>query len=326
MGNSILVISQREIAARVDVDRAIEMVEAAFANYEQGNDILPDKLIFKVPGGIAACMASMLPAQDVLAMKLGQGREANPRRGLPNIFSQISLFDPDTGRPLAVMDGAWITGLRTGASAAVAVRHLARPDAEVITLVGAGFQGRHALAAALRVRKFRKAFVYDIHRPALEAFVAEMAPRLGVALEAAADPGAAIGSSDVVVTCTNTTTPLVRGAWVRPGTHLSSMGADQHWKQELCDDLHPRCAIFGDHIEQICHLGEISQPLEKGLITREQIRGRIGQVITGAIPGRTSADEITLFDGTGMAIQDAAVARCVYDLALAQGFGVTAEL
>jgi ornithine cyclodeaminase/alanine dehydrogenase-like protein (mu-crystallin family) len=168
--------------------------------------------------------------------------------------------------------------------------------------------------------------VFDNYEPALERFVAEMGPRLAIPLEAARDLGEAIARSDVVITSTNTTTPIVRGEWVRPGTHFSCMGADQPWKQELCDDVHPLCSIFGDHIEQICHLGEISQPLEKGLIQRSQIRGRIGQVIAGTIPGRTSAGEITLFDGTGMAIQDAAVARRVYDRALAEGFGTRAEL
>ena len=322
----VLIISQREIATRIDIEQTIEVVEAAFRNHEKGEDILPDKLIFKVPGGIAACMASMLPGQNVLAMKLGQGREENPRRGLPNIISTISLFDPDTGKPLAVMDGSLITGLRTGAAAAVAVRHLARPDSEVVTLVGAGFQGSHALAAVARVRPFRRAFVYDIYPEAVDRFVQGVAPRLPVPLEPVRDLAAAIAASDVVVTSTNTTSPVVQGEWVRPGTHLSCMGADQPWKQELSDDLHPRCVIFGDHIDQICHLGEISQPLEKGFIQRDQIRGTLGQVITGAIAGRTSPEEITLFDGTGMAIQDAAVARRIYDSARADGFGVEVEL
>ena len=104
------------------------------------------------------------------------------------------------------------------------------------------------------------------------------------------------------------------------------MGADQAWKQELANGIHARCTIFGDHIEQICHLGEVSEPLEKGHIDRDDIRGTLGQVINGSIEGRTSDDEITLFDGTGMAIQDAAVARRIYDLAAQEKFGIWAEL
>ena len=326
MAYPILIISQKEIISRFSIQESIDMVEQAFANHEKGNDILPRKLIFQVPGGISACMASMLPDLDVLAMKLGQGREENPKRNLPNILSQISLFDPDTGKPLALMDGSWVTGLRTGAAAAVAVKHLARTDVRTLGILGAGFQGRHALRAAVQVRSFEEIRVYDSFPKALESYVAELSKDLGRPVEPVRLPQDLVTKSDVIITCTNTTVPIVQNEWLRPGTHLSCMGADQAWKQELANGIHARCTIFGDHIEQICHLGEVSEPLEKGHIDRDDIRGTLGQVINGSIEGRTSDDEITLFYGTGMAIQDAAVARRIYDLAAQEKFGIWAEL
>ena len=326
MAYPILVISRNEIVSRFKIQEAIDVVEQALANHEKGTDILPDKLIFQVPGGISACMASMLPDLDVLAMKLGQGREENPKRDLPNIISQISLFDPDTGKPLALMDGSWVTGLRTGASAAIAVKYLARSDAKTLGILGAGFQGRHALRAATRVRAFEEIRVYDSFPKTLDSVVAELSQELERTIEPASGPEDLVTHSDVIISCSNTTVPIVQGEWIRPGTHFSCMGADQAWKQELAEGVHARCTIFGDHIDQICHLGEVSQSIEKGLLSRSQIKGTLGQVLTGAIEGRTSAEEITLFDGTGMAIQDAAVARRVYDLAALEGFGVWAEL
>ena len=322
----ILVISRNDIVSRFRIQEALDVVEQALANHENGTDILPDKLIFQVPGGIAACMASMLPDLDVLAMKLGQGREENPKRDLPNIISHISLFDPDTGKPLALMDGTWVTGLRTGASAAIAAKHLARNDARALGVLGAGFQGCHALRSAVRVRDFEEIRVYDSFAKTLDKVVPELSQELGREIEAVTGPEDLVTQSDVIICCTNTTVPVVEGEWIRPGTHFSCMGADQPWKQELADGVHARCTIFGDHIEQICHLGEVSQSIEKGLLSRSQIKGTLGQVLTGVIEGRTSAEEITLFDGTGMAIQDAAVARRVYDLAAQEGFGVQAEL
>ena len=153
-----------------------------------------------------------------------------------------------------------------------------------------------------------------------------MSQELERTIEAVSGPEELVTRSDVIISCSSTAVPIVQGEWIRPGTHFSCMGADQAWKQELAEGVHARCTIFGDHIDQICHLGEVSQSIEKGLLSRSQIKGTLGQVLTGAIEGRTSTEEITLFDGTGMAIQDAAVARRVYDLAAREGFGVWAEL
>ena len=267
MAYPILIISQNEIITRFSIQEAIDMVEQAFANHEKGNDILPNKLIFKVPGGISACMASMLPDLDVLAMKLGQGREENPKRNLPNILSQISLFDPDTGKPLALMDGSWVTGLRTGASAAVAVKHLARTDVRTLGILGAGYQGRHALRAAVQVREFEEIRVYDSFPKALESYVAELSEDLGRPVEPVRLPQDLVTKSDVIITCTNTTVPIVQKDWLRPGTHLSCMGADQAWKQELANGVHADAPSSAITSSRSATWGRSPSPWKKAIST-----------------------------------------------------------
>ena len=192
-------------------------------------------------------------------------------------------------------------------------------------MVGAGFQSRNALRAAATVLTLEQVYVVENIAEIRDRYVDEMSAVVGCPI-AAADPDIAIPQSDVIITCSNTTEPVVLKQWVKPGTHLSCMGADQPWKQETELALIINASIWVDHPAQCCHLGEISQAIESKEITPQQIRGTLGQLINGDAPGRADDAEITLFDGTGMAVQDAAAARFILDLARDKDFGTTVEI
>lgn len=253
-------------------------------------------------------------------MKNGQERKGNRDRGLPSIHVHVHLFDPETGELLMICEGLVPTHMRTAAAAAVAAKHLGRADMTVATIVGAGQLGRQAALAAAAVADLKRIYLIDSHQPTLDELARYLRDEHGLEAVGAA-PEEAIPESQLVICCTNSTEPIVMSDWVQPGTHLSCMGADLHDKQECQLKLLSRCKLYADNYDQCVTRGEVSQAIAAGVLPEQPFVGRIGQVIRGEVEGRTSDDDVTLFDGTGLGVQDTAMAAVIYEIAREENLG-----
>ena len=237
------------------------------------------------------------------------------RRGLINHQSTVFLFDPDTGKVAAMVGGNLLTALRTAAASSVSIKHLARKDAKVMGMIGAGHQAKFQLRAALETHSFEKVIGWNYH-PEMLPGLAEVAEEAGVPFEAVSLD--AMTEADVVISITSVFSPIFGAAHISAGTHVACMGTDTIGKQECETDLIAKATVFTDEVAQSITLGEAQHAVKAGLKTRDDIN-EIGAVINGKHPGRTSADEITLFDGTGVGLQDLAVAASIVELAVEKG-------
>ncbi|RMB04966.1 ornithine cyclodeaminase family protein [Eilatimonas milleporae] len=259
-----------------------------------------------------------LPAMGVKAGGLWPG---NAARGVPNHQSTVVLFDEDSGAPKALVRATYLTALRTAAASALSIRHLARADARVLGLMGAGGQGAFQLEAALAERRFTKVLIHDPNAANVEA-LADYARAKGVSA-ATGDPRYVVAEADVLITVTPSRQAIVKEAWVRPGTHIAAMGADTVGKQELEAGILASATLFGDVAGQAVRLGESQHAFGQGLIGEETVRC-LGDVISKRHPGRTDDKEITVFDSTGMALQD--LSSCMVALKAAVDAGQAIEL
>jgi ornithine cyclodeaminase len=257
-----------------------------------------------------------------LGVKAGGLWPGNRARGLANHQSTILLFDCDSGAPLALVRGTWLTALRTAAASAISIRHLARPDATVLGILGAGGQAEFQVRAALAQRAFSRLVIAGRSSARAEALAAALADTgLSIQIASAEDMAR---SSDVIITVTPSLRAVIADAWVRPGTHLACMGADTVGKQEVDAALVARARLFVDEPVQAITLGECQHAHAASLIDPAALIP-IGAVINGTQAGRTSADEITLFDSTGVGLQDVAAAQLALTLAQAAGRAVDLE-
>ncbi|MDD5642320.1 MAG: hypothetical protein PHX53_11770, partial [Syntrophales bacterium] len=245
----------------------------------------------------------------------------NRARGLLTVMAKIILNDPETGLEFADLDGTHVTDFRTGAAGGLAAKYLSRPDASRMGMVGAGAQARTQLAAVLKVRSIREVVVFDRHLSHSEDFAAHVAGSYGIAARAVAGAADAVRDMDIVVTTTPSNTPLVLRDWVTPGTHINAIGADAAGKEELDPAILKDAKVVVDDWAQASHSGEINVPLAQGRIKPEQIYGSLGEIAAGKKPGRIDPGEITVFDSTGLIIQDLALAYAVYLRAKEQGLG-----
>ena len=242
------------------------------------------------------------------------------RSGLPTIQGVIALFDAATGAPLAVMDSIEITLLRTAAATAVAARYCARPDAATVTIFGCGDQAPAQIRALTRVRTLTRVFAVDIDARRAERLAEDLSD-LDIAIDPVADPRAALSESDICVTCTTSTRPFLRRADLPPGMFVAAVGADSEGKQELDADLVASSVLVVDLLESCAAIGELHHALEAGLMKREDVHAELGEVVTGRKAGRSTDEEIVVFDSTGSALQDVVTAQLAYEKALAAGAG-----
>jgi ornithine cyclodeaminase/alanine dehydrogenase-like protein (mu-crystallin family) len=267
-------------------------------------------------------MTLLLTRGDVAATSPANGA----RRGLPTIQGVVVLSDGEDGRPLALLDSMEITALRTGAATAVAARHLARADARVATVVGCGRQGRIQIAALARVRPLELVQAVDADPAVAARFAKEMSAQLGLEVRAAGSLAEVAPRSDIVVTCTPSRAPLLHRADVAPGTFVGAVGADNETKQELEPALMAVGTIVVDSLEQCATIGDLHNALAAGVVSLGQVHAELAQVVAGQRPGRRSAEEITIFDSSGVAIEDVAAAAAVYEKAVAAGRRLTVDL
>lgn len=258
-----------------------------------------------------------------LGVKAGGYWPGNMAKGIINHQSTVFLFDPDTGQLQALVGGNYLTAVRTAASSAVSVAHLARPDAKILGMIGAGHQAGFQLRAAAEQRDFEKVVAWNFHPDMLPSLKA-VADEVGLAFEAV-ERDQLGAQSDVIISITSAFEPLLMKEWVKPGTHIACMGTDTEGKQEIDPELVASASVFTDEIAQSISIGEPQHAIAAGLIKESDITA-IGEVINGTHPGRRSNEEITLFDGSGVGLQDLAVASEAARLAEEAGLATTVEL
>ncbi len=326
-----LLLTEKEVRQLLSIDEVMKAVESAFREKGLGNVQMPAKLylFYNKYNGDLRAMPSYLEELDISAVKVVNVHPDNRLKySLPTVMATIVLIDPKNGAPLAIMGGTAITDMRTGAAGGVAAKYLARKDSKTVGLVGAGAQARTQLMALLSLYgEIEEVRVWSRTKSTRDAFVAEMKPDSNVAKMVATDKVKdAVEGASIVVTTTPSRKPIVMSDWVEDGTHLSCIGADAPGKEELDPEILKRAKIIVDDWEQASHSGEINVPLSKGMITRQNIWGEIGEVVAGLKLGRTSLDEITIFTSTGLAVQDAVTAELAYKKAVAKGIGKFVEI
>jgi alanine dehydrogenase len=304
---------------------AIEAVEGAFRALAEGRAEMPAKLYLGFPryGGDLRVMPAAL-GSEWAGVKVVNSHPSNPGRGLPVVMGTYVLASQETGMPVAILAATHLTALRTGAASAVATRYLARRDATTVGLVGAGVQARFQLEAMAEVMdRITRVFVWgpDSDRQRRDRLIEQLRAELpAVEIRGVEEPTEA-ASADVVCTTTPSTSPLVPDEALSPGAHINAVGADGPGKQELDPAILRRARVVVDEWVLACHGGEIKVPLARGEITEAGIAGSLSEVVTGTIPGRTSDEEITVFDSTGLALEDLAVASLAYRRAREKGIG-----
>jgi alanine dehydrogenase len=320
----MLIVPEREIADLLTRDASFDAVEKVFAAMAAG-----DAYNFPVireaighEGALYGFKGGFDGKGLTLGLKAGGYWPNNlEKRQLINHQSTVFLFDPDTGKVSAMVGGNYLTALRTAAASSVSIKHLARKDAKVMGMIGAGHQATFQLRAALEQRQFEKVIGWNYH-PEMLPNIEKIANEAGVPFEAVELEG--MVEADVVISITSTFTPTVMAKHIAPGTHIACMGADTKGKQEVEAALLAKVTVFTDEVAQSISIGEAQHAIAAGLITESDVH-QIGAVINGTHAGRTSDDEITMFDGTGVGLQDLAVAAAVVDLAVAKGIAIEVD-
>jgi alanine dehydrogenase len=324
----ILFLSGAEVRQLIGMDECINAVESAFRAQAEGRVIAPGVLGSHVEGGgFHVKVAGLQLDRPYYAAKVNANFPGNPDRfGLPTIQGVVALFDAERGSPLALLDSVEITGIRTGAATAVAAKYLARTDADSATIIGCGVQGRWQLRALARARPLRSVLAVDRDMGRAAAFADDMSYELGTDVRAVSTIEEAALQTAIVVTCTPARRHLLGRNHVAPGAFVAAVGADSPEKQEIDPALMAASGVVVDVLEQCATIGDLHHALDAGAMTKNDVHAELGDVVSGRSVGRTSDDEIIVFDSTGTALQDVAAAALVYRKALERRAGKMLEL
>ena len=312
-----LILTARDVPPLIGMRQALRLVAEAVRLHGQGATQMPEKVYLTLPeyAGDLRAMPASIAATRACGLKWVNVHLRNRARGLPTVMGVILLTDPATGFPLAIMDGTYITKLRTGAAGGVAADVLARRDASVAALIGCGAQAQQQLDALRMVRPIREVRVWSPVRGDARAFIHRQRWSR-IALRAVATVRDAVADAAIIVTITPSRRPLIKRAWVAPGTHINAIGADAPGKEELDPALLAAARVVVDDRAQAMHAGEINVPVRRGQFRPSQIHATLGDILAGRRPGRRTPRDITIFDSTGLAIHDVALARAVYQRAV----------
>lgn len=324
-------LSRYDVQRALSMREAIEIVERAFIELSTGRADIPLRTALPQPEheGLTLFMPGYLSDSGALAVKIVSIHNRNSQLNLPRIHALIVVLDPATGQPVAAMEGGHLTALRTGAASGVATDLLARQDAEVAAIFGAGAQARTQMLAVAAVRKIKRFWIYTRHPEMVEALIAEMQPLLlSAELLVANSPGQAVREADVICTATSSRTPVFDGEDLRPGVHINGIGSYTHEMQEIdCSTLRRASRIVVDQRKAaVTEAGDLLIAIERGEIQATDIYAELGEVAAGLKAGRERDDEITYFKSVGNAAQDAAVALAIYQQALKENLGIEFNL
>lgn len=323
MENQILWLNRKEVESLLDMKGTLKVVEEAFRQHGLKKVQMPPKLYlyFRKHSGDLRTMPAYLEEQDITGVKIVNVHPDNPKKGLPTVMALVILNSTETGAPIAIMDGTFLTDMRTGAAGGIAVKYLARKNAKTVGCVGAGNQARTQLLAINEIIDIEEVKATSAFEKGTLAFKNEMEKRVQCDII----PKKSIREvcdSDILVTTTPSREPIVMSEWIAEGTHINAIGADAPGKEELDPMILKRAKIVVDDFPQASHSGEVNVPLSKGLIAEKDIFGELGEVITGKKKARIKDTDITVFDSTGLAIQDVATANMVYQKALKAHIGL----
>jgi ornithine cyclodeaminase len=327
----VLILSKAEVEELLDLDALVDAVAAALADVSSGRASMPPRvaaLVDERQAGLFA-MPAYLPSAGALTTKLvslfPQNRDRETHQAV------IVAFDPENGTPLALMDGTHITASRTAAGSALSARLLARGDARTVAIIGTGVQARSHARALARDPRVERMIVAGRDREAAERLASELRPRLARTIEVADSIESAVRSADIVATATHTDTPVVRRDWLRPGTHVSSVGYNTAGEGEIDGETIRDAVVFVE--SRVSALApapagavELTHAIANGLIAPEHVRGELGELVAGTVTGRSNDDEITLYKSVGIAVEDSAAAALVLKAATERGVGTTVEI
>jgi ornithine cyclodeaminase len=325
---NVRILNETDIRALISPAAALAAVREAFIAFAHGQATLPGVIGMKFPQreGEAHVKGAYLHDASYWSIKAATGFYSNADRGLPILGGLSLVFSAETGiLDTLLLDNGYLTELRTGAAGALAADLLAKREIDQALIVGAGSQARYQLEALLGVRQPKRVVVFGRRPEASNAYAREMGERLQIEILVASDLPAAVAASDLIVTATPARKPIIAAAWLRPGVHITAMGADFPEKQELAIDvLTAADLVAADHPPQAATQGEIHHAIAAGRLRLADVVP-LGEIAAGRVPGRGSDDQITVADLTGLGIQDAAVANMVVTLAKEQGLGQTLE-
>jgi len=320
-----LIIEEKLVKEILEMKDVIPVVETAFRERGLGNVEMPPKMYIMYPTGDLRVMPAYLKNIKQTGLKAVTVFPNNPKeKNIPTVLATVILVDVDSGVPLAVMGGSWLTAMRTGAAGAIATKNLARKGAKNIAFIGTGIQAHTQLMAHKEVMKIEKVYAVDANAESAKKFV-EFAKSLGIHAEVA-DGATACKNADVLITTTPVHQPIVKNEWIHPGMHINAIGADAPGKEELDPEIMKRAKIVIDDWEQASHSGEINVPITKKIITRKDIAAELGDIVAGKSKARSSDADITIFDSTGLGIQDIVTATLVLNKAKAQNKGLKVKL
>ncbi len=323
-----LLLNRNDVISVLTMKDCMKVVEKAFAELSNGTAVLPLRIGITPPDGLALYMPAYLKEMGALACKVVTVYKNNPSKyDLPTTIGKVLLQDPETGNVICIMDGGYLTAIRTGAASGVATCLLARKeDGQTAGIYGAGVQAKMQLWAVAEARKLSKALVYDVSAEAASKFAEEMSKKLNLNIIAVSDADM-LTDCDIICTATSSPTPLFDGTKIKKGAHINGIGSHTPNARELDTEIIKRSKFIGDSKEACFkEAGDIMIPIAEGAISAEHFYAELGEIITGKRNGRIHNDEITIFKSNGLAIQDVATAKLIYDKAIEAGIGTMIDI
>jgi alanine dehydrogenase len=328
----VLVLSQREVEELLDVDALIDALAGGMADLSAGRASVPSRVgaLVEERDGLLAAMPGYTPSARALASKLVTLFPRNAGTALPTHQAVIAVFDPDTGRPEALFDGTAITAIRTGAGSALATRLLARNDATTLAILGTGVQARSHARTVTRTRAFEEVRVAGRSPEKSEALAEELASQLDLRVLAVSSWRDACEDADVICATAHALEPIVRREWLSPGAHVTSVGYNPKGREVDDDTVVDSIVVVESRAAALAPFpsgsNDLLEPIERGLISADHVHAEIGELVNGGKPGRTSAEELTLYKSVGVAVQDGVAAALVLQAARDRGAGLEVEL
>ena len=324
----IVLIKSGEIEKNFSMEEAVNAMEEAFASLSAGECFVPQRFVTTLANGTMHMLLkpASVDSEKKAAIKILTQKERGMVRGIPAIVGIVLLLDTETGEILSIMDGGYLTALRTGAASGLAAKYFARKNAKTAAIFGGGAQGKTQLEAIVNVRNISKAWIFDTNKQVAAQFKTEMQQKLNTDIHIA-DSNKVLKECDVICTATNAQAPLFKLQEVKDGVHINAIGSFKPYMQELDPFLLQKAKIYVDQKEPcLAESGDLIKPINDGLFSTSHIYGEIGKFALNRIEGRKSENEITVFKSVGVAIQDFMVANKIYEKSLDGSFGQPVNL
>ena len=324
-----LLLNKDDVTKVLEMSECIDVVEKAFAELASGTADMPLRINITPPDGLSLYMPAYLRQMGALGCKVVTIYKNNPtKHNMPTTIGKVLLQNIETGDVTCIMDGGYLTAVRTGAGSGVATKYLARSDkGQIAGIFGAGVQAMTQLWAMAIVRDLAKAYVYDVADEAATKFIKEMSAKLNLEIARADSPEQILQEADIICTASSSPTPLFDGNKVKPGVHINNIGSHTPTTREMDSTIIKRSTVIADSYQACLNeAGDIMIPIQEGVIDKSHLQAELGEVVIGKKPSRRDAKEITLFKSNGLAIQDMATAKLVYEKALQSGIGIEVKV